>query len=181
MEINKSDVIEKAAKLIMNVGIEALTIENLTLELGVKENQINNQFAKDDDIVLMLLLNFETELKELIQEFSTKSLPPETELKLLFNKLYKLFLQKPFYLSIIFDKNLYERENAIKLSIIRIKNSAQAYLTTIINEGKMQHTFQTKVPTRLIVGKLLSEFRLLMKDEQRVNEMILELKTIKNT
>lgn len=181
MEINKSYVIEKAAKIIMNAGIKALTIENLTQELGVNETQIKNLFTKDDDILLMLLLSFETELKKLIQEFSNKSIPPETELKLLFKKIYKLFLQKPFYLSIIFDKNLHERENTIKLSIIRIKNIAQAYLTTLINEGKMQHTFQSKVPTRLIVGKLLSEFRLLMKDEQRVNEMILELKTIKNT
>ncbi len=179
MEINKSDVIEKAAAIISNSGIEFLNIPNLAKALGVDKSKLNNQLTHDDDILLLLLLNFESEVKDLVDDFSTQQINPELELKLLFKKIYALFLNKPYYLSIIFDKNLIKRKNNVKLAIIRIKNSAGNYLTTLINKGKMQHTFQSKVPTRLIVSKLLTEFRLLMKDEQRVNEMILELKTIK--
>jgi hypothetical protein len=52
------------------------------------------------------------------------------------------------------------------------------YLETIINKGKMENSFKTKVHTTTIVTRLLSGFRLFMKDEQLLNEMVLELKTL---
>jgi hypothetical protein len=106
MEANKFIIIEKAAGIIMNTGLEALTIHNLAAELKVKDSQLYNQLTRDDDILLMLLLGFETDIIEFVKELANKGVTPESELKLLFNGLYFLFLQKPYYLSLIFDKNL---------------------------------------------------------------------------
>lgn len=181
MKTNRKVVIEKAAQLIRYSGLEALTIPNLEIELGAEKNQLNNQFTKVDDILLALLVCFETELNAFIQEITNKGIAAETELQLLFKRLYSLFMQKPYYLSIIFDKNLTKRDDSIKMSILRIKNMAERLLTTIINSGKMSHAFKTKISTKLLVGKIISDFRLFMKDEQRINEMILELKNIQNS
>jgi hypothetical protein len=62
---------------------------------------------------------------------------------------------------------------------LSIKRVAEDYLTGVINNGKKQNTFNTIAPTKFLVNKILSGFRLFMKDEQRVNEMILELKKLK--
>lgn len=179
MDVNKSDVIEKSAQLINKLGLEALTLDNLAQELGINKEQVYTKFSTVDDILFVLLQNFETELKELVLESSNTPEAPETKLKQLFKKFYFLFLQKPYYLSIIFDKSLLEREDRINRAIIKIKNVVETYLTSLINAGKHSHAFKTKVPTNLIVDKLLSEFHLLMKDEQHVNEMILQLKALK--
>lgn len=180
MEVNKSDIIEKATQLIIKLGLEALTIDNLATELGINKDQVYNKFSNVDDILFVLLQNFETELKELVLESSNTLEAPEIELKQLFKKFYYLFLQKPYYLSIIFDKSLFVRENRIKMSLLQIKNVMETYLTSLINTGKLSQAFKSKVPTKLIVDKILSEFRLLMKDEQHVNEMVLQLIAIKN-
>jgi glycine cleavage system protein P-like pyridoxal-binding family len=66
------------------------------------------------------------------------------------------------------------------MSIQRIINIAETYLSTIIDAGKTAHTFKTRVSTKLLVNKILSRFRIFMKDEQLVHEMILELKNLKN-
>ncbi|MCK9206859.1 MAG: hypothetical protein M0P66_07095 [Salinivirgaceae bacterium] len=181
MEANRTIIIEKAAQIIINSGLEALTIPNLELKVRVDKNQLNNQITKDDDILLVLLVCFETELNAIVQEIANKGIVPETGLQLLFKRIYSLFQQKPYYLSIIFDKSLLKRDDTIKMSMLRTKNIAETYLTTIIDAGKIDHTFKTKVPTRLLVNKILSEFRLIMKDEQLVNEMILEFKNIKKS
>src|SRR3989339_495227 len=180
MEPSRTLIIDKATRIIMNSGLEALTIPNLEKEVGVGKNQLNNHLTKDDDILLVLLVCFETELNSIVQEITNKGIVPETELQLLFKRLYALFLLKPYYLSIIFDKNLAERDDAIKISIQRIINIAETYLSTIIEAGKTAHTFKTKVSTKLLVNKILSRFRIFMKDEQLVHEMILELKNLKN-
>ena len=56
---------------------------------------------------------------------------------------------------------------------------AEDYLTRIIDKGKKQNNFKTNESTKFLVNKILSGFRLFMKDEQRMNEMMLELKTLK--
>lgn len=180
MKTQKNLIIEKAAGIIMNSGIKELTVHNLADKLMVEESQLYQQFTKDDDVLLLLLLGFEIDINELMEEFARTAETTETELKILFKKLYFLFLQKPYYLDIIFDKNLKERDESIKNSFLRIRNTAENYLTSVINKGENENIFKTKVSTKVLVGKILSGFRLFMKDEQRIHEVILEMKTIKN-
>lgn len=179
MEIKKTAIVEKATHIIMDSGLRSLTIHNLATKLGIKKTQLYKQFTKDEDILLLLLLEFETNIIELIMCLANKHVSPETELKLLFKSLYLLFLRKPYYLSLVFDKNLKDRDENIKNSFLRIRNAAENYLTAIIDTGKKENTFKNKQSTKLLVSKILSSFRLLMKDEQLVNEMILELKTLR--
>jgi len=179
MEIQKDLIIEKAAGIIMSSGVDELTINNLASELKVKESQLHNHLTKDDDILLMLLLNFETDINVLEVEFAKKTETPDTELNNLFKTLHALFLEKPYYLDLIFDKNTIKRDESVKESFLRIRNTAEKYLSSIINKGKNEKTFKTKVSTENLVGKILSGFRLFMKDEQRVRELMLEMKTLK--
>jgi AcrR family transcriptional regulator len=178
MEANRSVIIENAAHIIMDTGLKALTIQNLVAKLDVKENQLYNHFTKDDDILLTLLSGFETDIIEFIKELANKHVSPETELKLLFKGMYFLLLQKPYYLSLIFDKSLMKRDESVMKAFLRVKSIAENYLKTLIDTGKKENTFKTKESTKLLVGKMLSGFQLFMKDEQRFNEMILELKTL---
>ena len=95
METERYLMIEKAGEIIMKSGIQELTIKNLATELVVSENILYNQLTKDDDILLLILKDFEIELKEYIHSVANKRETPDTELKLLFKGLYFLFLQNP--------------------------------------------------------------------------------------
>jgi AcrR family transcriptional regulator len=178
MKTENTKIMKKAGEMIMNKGLSALTIQNLAAELDLKENQLYDRLSKDDDIILMLLLEFEREINEFVKELANKGATPESELKFLFKGLYFLFQQKPYYLALIFDKSLMKRDKSIKKAIVRIKGIAEEYLSAVINNGKKQNNFNTSDSTKYLVDKILSGFRLFMKDEQRLNEMMLELKTI---
>lgn len=179
METTRTNLINKAAGIIINKGLEELTIYNLAKELDVQEPILTRQFSKDEDIILALLHAFETDFIEFVTELKLKKENPESELKILFKGLYFLFLQKPFYLSLIFDKNLAKRDTPVKNAILHIKCIAEEYLQEVINKGKTQNTFRTNEPTRLLVKRILSEYRMFMKDEQRMSEIIRELKSLK--
>jgi len=175
MESSKSIIIEKAAKIINNSGLEALTIPNLEL----KGRYHNNQLTKDDDIILILLGSFEDDLKTIVHEIANDGIVPEISLKLFFKRLYSLFQTKSYYLHVIFDKSLFKRDDKVKISIINIKNIAEKYLATIIEAGKINNSFKANLPTRLLVKKILSEFRSMIENEHMVNEMKLEFNKIK--
>jgi hypothetical protein len=178
MKIPENEIIEKAAGIIMNSGVKELTVHNLADELLVKESQLCQQVSKDDDILLILMLSFESDIFEFLRGIDQSSDSPENKLKIIFKKLYFLFLQKPYYLDILFDKNLKNRDKSIMNSFFRIRKMAENYLTDIINKGKTENSFKTNVSTSILVGKILSDFRTFMNDEQRFHELILEMKKL---
>lgn len=179
MKTKEALIIEKAAHIILNMGVEALTIHNLAIEMGVDETQLYQQFTNDSDIQLMILRFFENELNEFIQENIVNSEPPEAQFKLIFKKIYFLFLQKPYYLSVIFDLRLIEKNNEIKKTFFKIKNIAATNLSEIINNGKKENIFKTNEPTKSLVRKILYGFRAYMQDEHILNEIVFKVKALK--
>lgn len=181
MEANKKEITEKSVNIIMNLGIESLTIDNLANELDIDQKELKKEFLSDEDILLMVFKSFEDDLKEFVQEINNQTENSAIEFNTFFKSLYNVFLQKPYYLSIIFDKRLKNKNDKIKKSIIRMKSTIENYLTNLIESGKENNTFKTKTSTSLLVNKMLSEFRLLMKDEQYINEMILNLELLRKS
>lgn len=179
MEVNKKEITERSIHIIMNSGIEALTAKNLANILHIDKNELNKVFTTNEDILLMIFKSFEDDLEEFIQEIGNQNEAPAMELDTFFKSLYNVFLQKPYYLSIIFDKRLKGKNSKVRKSIIRMKNMIENYLTSLIESGKKNNTFKNKSSTNFLVNKMLTEFRLLMKDEQYMNEMILDLENLR--
>lgn len=179
METENATIIKKAREIITNEGIPALTIRNLAIELKVEDELLHQKFNHEDDIIQLILVDFEREINEYVQQFSNSQESAETELKLLFKRLYFIFLQNPFYLSIIFDSALIKRNSEVKQTILRIRKVAENYLSTVINAGKAENTFKTRQPTKFIVGNILSDFRTFMNNDHLLNEMVNGLKTVK--
>lgn len=181
MEVNKKEITERSIHIIMNSGIESLTAKNLANVLRIDKNELNKVFTTNEDILLMIFKSFEDDLEEFIQEIGNQSETPAMELNTFFKRLYNVFLQKPYYLSIIFDKRLKGKNSKVRKSIIHMKNMIENYLTSLIESGKKNNTFKTKSSTNFLVNKMLTEFRLLMKDEQYMNEMILDLENLRKS
>lgn len=174
METQKNEIMERAAHIIMDSGLDALTLSNLEVDFKLQESPLFSKLTKDEDILLMLINSLETDLKGFVDGLARSNEDPDAELKILFKKLYFLFLQKPYYLNIIFDHR--SKNESINASLQRIKKIAESYLTSVIERGKTKYIFKTKLSTEQLVENIMSGFRMFMKDEQQVNEMILELK-----
>ena len=179
MEIINNDIVKKAKQIIIDSGLEALTIQNLAIATRLHENQLYAQFAKIDAILHLILSDFENDLETLIQDINIKNALPDTELDMLFKGLYFLFSQKPYYLSIIFDKHLSERENIIANTILRINRRAKFILKGIIDSGKAKSIFRTTSASNVLADNILSDYRLFMQGEQRIYAFRQELQMMK--
>lgn len=62
MKTQQNEIIEKAAGIIRNSGLDELTIHNLADKLQIKESQLYGRLSKDDDILLILLLSLESDM-----------------------------------------------------------------------------------------------------------------------
>jgi AcrR family transcriptional regulator len=179
MEIENIDIVKKAKQIIIDNGLDALTLQSLATAAGLHQNQLFAEFVKIDAILLLILLDFEMDLDALIQDIKAKDTSPDKALDMLFRGLYLIFSQKPYYLAIIFDKQLSKRENSIANTILRINRQAKYFLQGIIDSGKAKNIFRTNTASNVLVDNILSDYRLFMKGEQRINEFRLQLKMMR--
>lgn len=167
----KENIIEAAGNVILQSGINALSIEELELKMGISHKELSMYLRNDKDILIMLLIRLESEIQQLIKDVTTISQSPEDEIQNLFKSLNKLFVQKPFYLALIFDKNLTEKDSEIPPILNRIIKRVENFLLHVINKGKQENIFQAGTKSRYLVNRILVSFRLLM-NEQRVTETL---------
>ncbi|MDO9256979.1 MAG: TetR/AcrR family transcriptional regulator [Bacteroidales bacterium] len=167
----REDIIDAAGSIILQSGINALSIEELELKMGISHQELSSYFSKDNDIHILLLNHLEHEIQQLIKNVATSNLSPDEELQNLFKSLNKLFDQKPFYLVLIFARDLAEKDSEIPLILNRIIKRAENFLLHVINKGKQENIFQAGTKSRYLVNRILVSFRLLM-NEQRVTETL---------
>lgn len=176
MELTKNDLVKAAGEMINEAGINALTINNLAVKMGINPTELSSFFKQDNDILIMMLLSLDNEIQQLIHDVVTRTQLLEEELNSLFKNLYHFFDQKPYYLSIIFAAELMEKDSDIQDILVRIKTAAEIYLFEVINQGKQKKLFNNPTTTKSIVNKILVSFRMLMNEQQISIKLVRDLK-----
>lgn len=180
MELRETNIVEAAGRIILESGINALSIEELALQVDISQAELSMYFTKDNDILIMMLLSLDNEIQQLINAVVTRNQSPEEELQNLFKNMYELFDRKPYYLSLIFSIELTEKDSEMHDILLRIKTAAEMYLLQVITQGKKKKIYKTEINSRSLVNRILVSFRLLM-NEQLVNiNLVRDLKMLRS-
>jgi len=95
--------IEKAAGAIIDeLGINALTVDALALQMGIQKNELPTYLKNEDDILKFLALRLENEIQHLIHNLEAMHHEPERELSDLFTGLNDFYNRKPHFLELMF-------------------------------------------------------------------------------
>lgn len=180
MKFRKTDIIDAAGVIILQSGIDALTIEELVLKMGISHKELSMYFKYDKDILIMLLISLENEIQQLIKDLTESKQSPEVELENLFKSLNSLFEHKPFYLDLIFEKHLTEKEPENLVIINRIIKRTENFLLQVIDKGKQESIFHPGTKTRYMVNRILVSFRRLMNEQQITEALVRDIAILKS-
>lgn len=169
-------MMESSRKLLAENGPGSFTFDAFSKQPEMQGFDIFTLVRNEEEVFEQLLLQLEKELKELVNGISSGQDSPDEEFELLFKQLHRLFKQKPYYLSVIFDKDLHRQYRGAEEIISRIKGVAKKYLAGLIDRGKAQKVFNIKTETKVLVKEILGSFQALMNDMQLTNKMMHDLK-----
>lgn len=172
----EKQIIEASGRLLTEDGFDSFTLEKLSKRPEMKGFDVFALIRNEEQIFEQLLLQLEIELTTLVDDLSVKHNSPVTEFELLFKQLHWLFKQKPYYLNVIFDKDLHRQYRGAEEIISRIKGVAKKYLTGLIDRGKAQKVFTIKTESKVLVKEILGSFQALMNDMQLADKMMCDLK-----
>jgi hypothetical protein len=169
-------MMESSGKLLAENGPGSFPFDAFSKQPEMQGFDIFTLVRNEEEVFEQLLFQLEKELKELVNGISSGQDSPDEEFELLFKQLHRLFKQKPYYLSVIFDKDLHRQYRGAEEIISRIKGVAKKYLAGLIDRGKAQKVFKIKTETKVLVKEILGSFQALMNDMQLANKMVRDLK-----
>ena len=179
IEINRNYTLEAARTIITNRGLEELTIANIADEMGINKDLLQVQLTIEADVLLPILLQIETDIVALFKKSTAEYSTPDAAFAALFNDLHQILLQKPHYLSLLFNEQLMTTNIKVEEALMRITDLAERHLESLIESGKNTGVFLNGRTPASLAKTIMTSFRSMMKDEHRINQMLLELKSQK--
>lgn len=168
-------IIEASGRLLAENGPGAFSLDVLAKQPEMQGFDIFTLVRKEEQIYEQLFFQLAKELKEIVDGISSGQNSPAEEFEMLFKQLHRLFKQKPYYLTIVFDKDIPRQYSGADKIISGIKDTAKKYLSGLIARGKAQKVFTTDAETEILVKEIIGSFQTLMNDMQLADKMVRDL------
>jgi TetR/AcrR family fatty acid metabolism transcriptional regulator len=156
----QSEIINVAIKLIGEGGIQALTIKNLSTEIGVAESALYRHFKSKTEVLnalLEFLGSFIISHYEIVDKLKVSSF--EKIEKMISGQL-KIFAENPPYAIVILSDGLYKNEKSLYSKIFGVMERAKSTFIDIIDEGKNSGEIRKDVPSEQLAFVIMGSIRL---------------------
>lgn len=137
--MNNEDIIQAAGRIIARSGNVGLTVDALHQEPELAENELLKEINNENEVFELMLRHLERELKYRVNAISAQNKPPEKEISQLFNILYDLFKQNPWYPHLIFDPQVSARCTKADEIIFRVKRVAKNYFVGLVKQQQRKN------------------------------------------
>jgi AcrR family transcriptional regulator len=156
----QSEIIHTAIKLIGEGGIQALTIKNLSAEIGIAESAIYRHFKSKTE-VLSTLLDYLTSIiiSHYNHTYRLNGSSIERIKEMIIGQL-KIFAENPSYAIVILSDGLYKNERTLHNKIFELMENAKSTYIKIIDEGKCSGEVRNDVTSEQIAFIIMGGVRL---------------------
>jgi len=176
----QTEIMEAALEIINTLGIQGLTIKNISKKVGISEPAIYRHFESKTDILIGILSNFK-DMAEMLSEMmnNDKATAPE-KINFLFSRMLELFTETPSMVSVIFSEEIFKNEEVLKAKIIDIVNLHTQTIEGIISTGQQENSIRTDIDAKNLALIAMGSFRLMVKKWELQNHNYSLLREGKN-
>ena len=132
----QSEIINTAIKLIGEGGIQALTIKNISSEIGIAESALYRHFKSKTEVLSTLLDFLGVIIISHYENVNKLEISPIGKIEKMISGQLKIFAENPPYAIVILSDGLYKNEKLLYAKIFKIMESAKSTFINIIEEGK---------------------------------------------
>ena len=156
----QSEIIQAAIRLIGEGGIQALTIKNLSNEIGITESAIYRHFKSRTEIIDTLLNFLQSAITSHYYEVSEMIISAMERIKKMIAGQMRIFSENPPYAVVILSDGLYKNEKILHDKIYSVMENAKETYIRIINDGKKTGEIRTDISSDQIAFVIMGSVRL---------------------
>jgi AcrR family transcriptional regulator len=156
----QSEIINTAIKLIGEGGIQALTIKNISSEIGIAESALYRHFKSKIEVLSTLLDFLGVIIISHYENVDKLKISPFEKIEKMILGQLKIFAENPPYAIVILSDGLYKNEKLLYDKIFKIMESAKSTFIKIIDEGKSTREIRKDITSEQIAFVIMGSVRL---------------------
>ena len=156
----QSEIINTAIKLIGEGGIQALTIKNISSEIGIAESALYRHFKSKIEVLSTLLDFLGVIIISHYENVDKLKISPFEKIEKMILGQLKIFAENPPYAIVILSDGLYKNEKLLYDKIFKIMESAKSTFIKIIDEGKSKGEIRKDITSEQIAFVIMGSVRL---------------------
>lgn len=162
MELSErqQEIIKAALELISEMGIQGLTIKNLSKKIGVVESAIYRHFENKTQIILALLNYIKSDNNEQGKDTQT-SIWTKFEMRL--KNHFKTFSEFPALVSVVFAEDLFQNEAILQEKTKEFVQDGMLKTKTLIEKGQKNGEFRSDIDAEHLAFVLNGTIRMFVK------------------
>lgn len=159
----QKEIIESALELINEMGIQGLTIKNLSKKIGITEPAIYRHFENKIQILISMLDMLQKNSREIFKSEIDSEEETFKKIEKLFSKHFQMFVQKPAMASIVFSEEIFRNEPLLEKKTSEVIEQNNQVLTDILKNGQKKGEIRTDADASHLALFLLGTLRLFVK------------------
>ena len=156
----QSEIINTAIRLIGEGGIQALTIKNISSEIGIAESALYRHFKSKTEVLSTLLDFLGVIIISHYENVNKLKIGPFGKIEKMISGQLKIFAENPPYAIVILSDGLYKNEKLLYAKIFKIMESAKTTFIKIIDEGKSTGEIRKDITSEQIAFVIMGSVRL---------------------
>jgi len=156
----QSEIINTAIKLIGEGGIQALTIKNISSEIGIAESALYRHFKSKIEVLSTLLDFLGVIIISHYENVDKLKISPFEKIEKMILGQLKIFAENPPYAIVILSDGLYKNEKLLYDKIFKIMESAKSTFIKIIDEGESTGEIRKDITSEQIAFVIMGSVRL---------------------
>jgi len=156
----QSEIIHSAIKLIGEGGIQALTIKNLSAEIGIAESALYRHFKSKTEVLSALLDYLGSFIISHYENVHTLDVSSFKKIEMMISGQLKIFAENPPYAVVILSDGLYKNEKSLYSRIFSVMERAKSTFIKIIEEGRDRGELRKDVSSEQLAFIIMGSIRL---------------------
>ena len=154
----QQEIIDTSLEIISSIGIQGLTIKNISKRIGISEPSIYRHYENKISILLAILDYFKSNGEQMFRKQANVKDSPLQKIESIFQGHFEAFERNPSLVSVIFSEEIFRNEPVLQEKILEIMDRNSNVIKALVAEGQakgeIKHEIESKYLTIVIIGSL---------------------------
>jgi len=155
----QNQILDSALTLIAEGGIQAVTIKNISKQIGVVESTIYRHFGSKSEILELLLIRFNKRSSKRIEHLKEQESPGFNQLEKFVLSKFKNIADDPVKIAFIFSEKYFLNDEALQSRIVENMQMIQNEIHRMIRDGQENKEIRSDIDAQYLSQLIMGSIR----------------------
>jgi len=162
----QQEIIDTSLEIISELGIQGLTIKNLSKRIGISEPAIYRHYDNKISILIGILDYFRHNGEQMFSKLAASNDSPLQKIESIFQEHFKAFRRNPSLVSVIFSEEIFRNEPLLLEKIRSIMEKNSSVVMELVKEGQLKGEIKTGFEPGYLTIIIIGALRMMVKKWQ---------------